>query len=142
MYDDHDTAKFKVAEFIDTLYGDVCGDKVCLENGSMESYEICKELIDDLIDKVILEKKPPTKFQCDICERGFKDNTDLKEHKVRMHSEPTACMICNAIYPDQISTASFSIERNVSENVHLNIVHTKQGASMSEVMSRSSEDSG
>ena len=96
-------------------------------------------IFDDSNDKV-LEKKPPIKFQCDVCDKGFKDNAHLKEHKVRMHSEPTACMICNAIYPDQISTASFSIERNVSENVHLTIVHTKQGASMSEVMSRSSED--
>ena len=109
MNDDHDSDKFQVAEFIDTLYEDVCGDKVCLEKDSMESYEICKEIIGDLLlifddsnDKV-LEKKPPTKFQCVVCDRGFKDNAHLKEHKVRMHSEPTACMICNVIYPDKHS---------------------------------------
>ena len=36
MNDDHDSDKFQVAKFIDTLYEDVCGDKVWLEKDSMD----------------------------------------------------------------------------------------------------------
>ena len=46
------------------------------------------------------------KFSCNFCEKSFKDNAHLSEHKARMHSEPTPCMICNVVFQDKHSASS------------------------------------
>ena len=95
-----------VDEFIEHLFNDVCREQLPSENwSSQEAHEICKTIVFDLADIATVNVQK-SKFRCELCDKCFKDNTHLTEHIVRMHTEPTTCVICNLVYPDKHSAIS------------------------------------
>ena len=91
-----------VSDGSDDLSNVVPDEKLDAPEVSVDGLQICQAIVLELAGKAV--GKP--KFTCDICDRIFKDSAHMKEHKERMHMEPTPCMICNVMFPDKHSASS------------------------------------
>ena len=122
------------SEFIDNLFDDVCGVQehgdtsfrsdslgICediimdllsaavrdvTDESDSDGLGICEDIILDLVSDAVRDVPVLPKYCCEVCNRGFKDNAHLNEHKARMHEEPTNCKFCNVTFLDK-HTASF-----------------------------------
>ena len=90
----------------DDISNDICEEKqpAAAETSAQEGFEICKAIVLETAGFAVRNFQN-SKFPCDKCDGNFKDNTHLNEHRVRMHTGPTPCMICNVVYPDKHSAS-------------------------------------
>ena len=93
-------------EFIENLFIDVCGaQEHANKTVGSEGQGICEDIILDMVSDVVRDVQVLPKYCCEVCNRGFKDNAHLNEHRARMHQEPTNCMFCNVTFPDKHSAS-------------------------------------
>jgi hypothetical protein len=94
------------SDFIDTLFNDICGNKVDNEVPSQDTIELCRSIVSDVLDDAFDSAKMVHRPSCEDCGKTFKDKHHLSEHKERMHTDPTLCSICNEVFQDKFTATS------------------------------------
>jgi hypothetical protein len=92
-----------ISDFIESLHDDVCGDQIVQTHPNHDSNESCKLDASGVIDGAIGIAKKLSKYSCGDCEKNFKDQSHLSEHRDRMHADSAPCLICNMMFQDKFS---------------------------------------
>ena len=91
------------SDFIDNLYNDICGNMVAKEVTSQDTTEFCRSIVSNLVEDALASVAMIHRPSCEDCGKSFKDKHHLSEHKVRMHTDPTLCTICNETFQDKFT---------------------------------------